>query len=75
MECFGWIVRGYMDLILIYRKNEVRDYDKSPAYLLFCSPDGLVVEHSNLTMGKLNSGQLMFCTTAFFKSDEILKSI
>ena len=48
MECFGWIVRGYMDLILIYRKNEVRDYDKSPAYLLFCSPDGLVVEHSSL---------------------------
>ena len=28
-----------------------------------------------LTMGKLNSGQLMFCTTEFFRIDEISKSI
>ena len=56
-----------MDLILIYRKNEVRDYDKSPAYLLFCSPDGLVVEHSSLDW---NDG-VQFPLESFFKEKNI----
>ena len=46
-------------------------YDKKVCSLLHATPK----RGTNLTMGKLNSGHFMFYATAFFRRDELSKSI